>query len=174
MRMDDRMLFRMDRLQVQDLPGLRTIVEAWIRKDGRPVAEEIRQTMAVLEAAAGGNEDLYLVAREPGGIPVGVMGCGTPDSRFLPYRSSPEARAAGLKTAFLSPAVRGRGLGKHLLEALFAAAGEAGWTEMLWSSNPRYRDSAWGFYTSLAGEPVGVLEGFFGEGSRTPVWRKAL
>ncbi|NPU84203.1 MAG: GNAT family N-acetyltransferase [Syntrophaceae bacterium] len=172
--MDDGKPFRIDGLMARDIPDLRKIIEAWIRKDGQPIAEEIEQTVAVLKAAAGGNGDLYLVAREPDGKPAGVMGCGMPDDRFLPYRSSPHARAAGLKTAFLSPDVRGRGLGKQLMESLFKAAGEAGWTEMLWSSNPRYRNTAWNFYTVLAGEPVGILEDFFGVGSRTPVWRKPL
>lgn len=172
--MDNGQPLRIDALKLQDIPDLRGIVEVWVRKDGRPITAEIEQTMAILGAAAGGNGDLYLVAREADGKPAGVMGCGLPDDRFLTFRSSPAARAAGLKTAFLSPDVRGRGLGKRLLSALFAAAGEAGWTEMLWSSNPRYRDTAWSFYTALAGEPVGILENFFAEGSRTPVWRKPL
>jgi L-amino acid N-acyltransferase YncA len=174
MSTEDGTPFRIDRLRVEDLTDLRSVVETWIRKDGRPVGEEIEGTMAVLAAAAAGNEDLYLVARDADGRPLGVMGCGRPDERFLPFRSSPAARAAGLKTAFLSPRARGGGLGKRLLLALFAAAKEAGWTEMLWSSNPRYRDTAWGFYTLMAGKPVGVLEDFFAEGSRTPVWQKAL
>lgn len=166
--------FPIDTMHVRDMPELRKIVETWVRKDGRPIAEEIERTMAVLQAAAEGNGDVYLVARERDGKPVGVMGCGSPDDRFLPFRSSPTAQAAGLKTAFLSPGIRGKGLGKQLLEALFQAAGTAGWTEMLWSSNPRYRETAWSFYTVLAGDPVGILEDFFEEGSRTPVWRKPL
>jgi len=172
--MENAPSFRIARLTVGDVEGLRGIVEAWIRRDGRPIDEEIERTMAVLQAAAAGNGDLYLVARSPDGRPAGVMGCGAPNDRFLPFRSSPEARAAGLKTAFLSPDARGRGLGKELLQALFREAGEAGWTEMLWSSNPRYRTTAWSFYSALAGDPVGILEGFFEEGSRTPVWRKPL
>ncbi len=166
--------FRIDMMTRQDIPDLREIVTAWVRKDGRPIADEIERTMAILRAAAKGNGDVYLVARDADGKPVGVMGCGSPDDRFLPFRSSPEARAAGLKTAFLSPDIRGRGLGKQLLEALFAGAREAGWTEMLWSSNPRYRTTAWSFYTILAGDPVGILEDFFEPGFRTPVWRKDL
>ncbi|HOI74985.1 MAG TPA: GNAT family N-acetyltransferase [Syntrophales bacterium] len=172
--MEDAPSFQIARLTVGDVPGLRGIVEAWIRRDGRTIDEEIERTMAVLQAAAAGNGDLYLVARAPDSRPAGVMGCGTPDDRFLPFRSSPEARAVGLKTAFLSPDARGRGLGKELLQALFRAAGQAGWTEMLWSSNPRYRTTAWSFYSALAGDPVGILEDFFEEGSRTPVWRKPL
>jgi len=141
------------------------------------IEEEAAGAMATirsgLTAAAGSH---YLVARDEdgGGQVLGVMGYGVLNGKMAPYKSSPEADAVGLWTAFLSPDARGGGLGRQLLTALFDRARDAGATEMIWSSNPRYRETAWKFYTRMAGDPVGTIDELFYPGSVSPIWRKAL
>jgi len=162
-------------LEEKDIPCLIPIVRMWVRKNGRVIEEECE---AIIERFRGSlnrrNGDTYLVLREPGGRAVGVMGFSSVAPKLVPWRSSPESRAAGLAAVFLSHDCRGEGQGRSLLTALFAGAREAGWTEMIWTSNRRYRETAWNFYTEMAGEPVGTVEGFFEAGIRTPVWNKSL
>jgi hypothetical protein len=45
---------------------------------------------------------------------------------------------------------------------------------MIWSSHPRYRNTAWEFYTGIAGEPAGMIDDFFEPGTKSPIWKKTL
>ncbi|HON23402.1 MAG TPA: GNAT family N-acetyltransferase [Syntrophales bacterium] len=164
-----------DRLSERDLPDVAAIVRHWVRRDGEVIEEEAAAAMATIGAGlnrASGSH--YLVAREDPHVVLGVMGFGILNAKLVPYKTNPEGNAVGLLTAFLSPAARGGGLGGKLLTSLFAAAGAAGAAEMIWSSNPRYRNTAWQFYTRMAGIPVGTVSDLFYPGSVSPVWRQAL
>ena len=79
----------------------------------------------------GKNERIYLVARDPQGKAIGIIGCGDVDPRMACYRSATNIRASGLVIAFLSADYRGKGLGKSLLLTLFDRAGQRGWAEMI-------------------------------------------
>ncbi len=165
------------KLSERDLPGILTIVRHWVRQDGEVIEEEAAGSMAVVRESLSPNSGShYLVARdeEGGGKVLGVMGFGVLNKKLAPYKTSPATDAVGLLTAFLSPDARGGGLGRQLLTALFEKARDTGAAEMLWSSNPRYRDTAWIFYTRMAGDPVGTVTDLFFLSSVSPVWRKAL
>jgi L-amino acid N-acyltransferase YncA len=167
--------FTVGDLEEKDIADLMPILRQWIRKDGQVIEAEVHGVVERLRnGLRGQNGHICLVVRNRSGSALGVMGFGPVHPEMLCYRSSPDARASGLVTAFVSPDYRGKGLGKSLLRALFDRAGQAGRTEMIWSSNPRYRGTAWPFYTGLAGEPVGMMEGFFEKDIKTPVWRKIL
>ncbi len=164
-----------EHLSERDLPDILEIVRHWVRRDGEVIEEEAADTMAVVRGGLrAGSGSHYLVARDGDGKVLGVMGFGILNMKLAPYKSTPECNAVGLLTAFLSPDARGGGLGRQLLTALFAAAREAGAAEMIWSSNPRYRKTAWQFYTRMAGSPVGTVNDLFYPGSVSPVWRKPL
>lgn len=167
--------FTVGSLEERDLVHLIPVLRRWIRKDGRVIEEEFNAVLEKLrENATGKDENVYLVLRDGEGRVFGVMGFGGVHDRMAPYRSAPGSKAASLLTAFMSPGHRGQGLGAMLMKALFARAGKAGWTEMIWSSNPRYRETAWRFYAHMAGEPVAMIDDFFEQGSISPVWRKSL
>ncbi|MBA4396103.1 MAG: hypothetical protein C0394_01745 [Syntrophus sp. (in: bacteria)] len=162
-------------LQEEDIENLIPIFQKWVQHHGQVIESEVRQIVDMLRSdLAAGNERVYLVARDFHGRAVGVMGCGEVSSLMAGYRSAPDIRAAGLLAAFMSDECRGKGIGKTLLLALFERAGRNGWAEMIWSSNPRYRETAWKFYTFIAGEPVSMIADFFEPGSLSPVWRKHL
>ncbi len=122
----------------------------------------------------GKNEKVYLVARDPQGKAIGIMGYGDVDPRMACYQEATNIRASGLVIAFISSDYRGKGLGKSLLLTLFDRAGQSGCAEMIWSSHPRYRNTAWEFYTGIAGEPAGMIDDLFEPGTRSPIWRKPL
>jgi GNAT superfamily N-acetyltransferase len=169
-------LFSVDDLKEDDIELLDPTLRWWMSEEGKVKEEEVRGTKERMRASIRDvHDDVYIVARDrSGGPPAGVMGFGRLDARFFPYRSSTEAKAAGLLTAFISPDYRGRGLGKVLINEVFHKAGASGCTEVIWSSNPRYRETAWKFYTAMAGEPIGTIDGFFFPGSLSPMWRKSL
>jgi L-amino acid N-acyltransferase YncA len=162
-------------LEEKDMVYLIPIFRNWVRNEGRVVEAEVHQIVEMLrDDLQHRNKKVNLVARDLRGAAIGMMGCGDVNPRMACYQSASDIRASGLVTAFLSPDHRGKGLGKSLLLALFDRAGQRGWTEMIWSSNPRYRETAWKFYAGIAGEPVGMIENFFESGSKTPIWRRSL
>lgn len=167
--------FTIGDLEERDIPDLVPIFRKWVWKDGLVIEAEVSQIVEMLHGdLLSKNKKVNLVAKDLRGAAIGMMGCGDVNPRMVCYQSAPDINASGLVTAFLSPDHRGKGLGKSLLLALFDRAGQKGWTEMIWSSNPRYRETAWRFYTGIAGEPVGMIEDFFESGSISPIWRKSL
>jgi L-amino acid N-acyltransferase YncA len=159
-------------LRQADIADLVPIIRYWVRREGQVIETEVRKIVEMLQADFVNSYGIYLVAEGSGGRAAGVMGCAEVNSRMASFQSSPDAKASGLRIAFISPECRGKGVGKILLTNLFERARQEGWTEMIWSSNPRYRDTAWLFYTGIAGEPVGMIRDFFEPGSQSPVWRK--
>ena len=175
-RQNTEKLFSVDNLKEDDIELLDPTLRWWMSEHGQVREEEVRRTKELMRASLGvAHEEVYIVARErAGGPPAGVMGFGSLDARFFPYRSAGDAKAAGLLTAFISPDYRGHGLGRVLIAEVFHKASASGCTEVIWSSNPRYRETAWNFYTAMAGDQVGTIDDFFFPGSLSPVWRKSL
>jgi len=173
---NEEKFFSVDNLKEEDIALLDPTLRWWMSEQGQVREEEVRVTKERMQASIrDAHDDVYIVARDrAGGPPAGVMGFGCLDARFLPYRSSADAKAAGLLMAFISPEYRGRGLGKVLITEVFHKASTSGCTEVIWSSNPRYRETAWKFYTAMAGDPVGTIDNFFFSGSFSPVWRKSF
>ena len=67
------------------------------------------------------------------------------------------------------------GVGSALVARLEDEARWRGYTEIVFNSGPRYKDTAWGFYDKLPGySRVGVAEKLYGEGGDAPVWSKVL
>jgi GNAT superfamily N-acetyltransferase len=162
-------------LEERDIEHLIPVLRRWIQKNGAVIEEEFSAVLKVLiENIEGRDKNVYLVARDRKGKAIGVMGFGEVNEKMIPFKTAPDSRAAGLLTAFIFPDCRGKGLGKSLMTALFERVAEAGWTEIIWSSNPRYRETAWRFYTHVGGQPVGLIDGLFEKTTKTPVWRKSL
>lgn len=170
------MFFSVDGLKEEDIELLDPTLRWWMSEQSQVREEEVRETKERMRASIrDAHDDVYIVARDRAGDPpAGVMGFGVLDARFFPYRSSTDAKAAGLLTAFISPDYRGQGMGKVLITEVFHKASTSGCTEVIWSSNPRYRETAWKFYSAMAGDPVGTIDNFFFIGSLSPVWRKSL
>jgi L-amino acid N-acyltransferase YncA len=159
----------------EDMPDLMPIIRHWVRKNGEVIEDEVESTMAVIrESLSGLSLSHYLIAKDENGKVLGIMGYGAVNARMKIFESSPGANSVGLLTAFLSPDARGKGVGKCLLSSLFDKAGASGASEIIWSSNPRYRETAWKFYTKMAGNPAGSISDLFYKGSVSPVWRRLL
>lgn len=167
--------FEIGDMEEKDVESLIPILRQWIQRDGLVIEEEFRSVLGrIVENTKRNNEDVFLVVRDGKGKAVGVMGFGAVNEKMAQYKSSPESHAAGLVTAFMSRDHRSAGLGKSLMTELFDRAAATGRTEMIWTSNARYKETAWKFYTDMSGEPVGMIDGFFEAGMKTPVWRKSL
>jgi len=167
--------FAIDELEEKDIVNLIPVFREWVQWRGQVIEAEVNRMVEMLRTdLEGKNEKVYLVARDPQGKAIGIMGCGDVDPRMACYQSATNVRASGLVIAFLSADYHGKGLGKSLLLTLFDRAGQCGWAEMIWSSHPRYRNTAWEFYTGIAGEPAGMIDDFFEPGTKSPIWRKPL
>ena len=90
------------------------------------------------------------------------------------YKSSPDSKTSELVNVFLDNSHRGLGLGYRLMNYMFEKAKEFGQEEVIWNSGPRYKNSAWDFYTKLVGKPFTIAKDFYDKGGDAPVWRKQL
>lgn len=162
-------------VQIDDLVAIKPILENWLRdrNTGNPLPNEVSDVMASIEASTQGvNGRSYVVAVDNSGNVVGVMGMATPSEEMRPYVTT--NNPIEFINAYVDPAQRGTGAGKALAAQLEQKALQAGRTEIIVNSGPRYRDTGWAFWTRLYGEPVATAEGLYGPGGDAAVWRKPL
>ena len=160
----------------EDLVSVQLILEAWIRdsETHELKAEEMRGVMEAIRASIAGQGDYqYLVAEEEERV-IGVIGFRPiVDEKLRVFAVTDNP--AELVDAYVDPPNRaGRGVGKALFENIEQAARSQGFKEVLLNSGPRYKDTAWGFYNKIYGEPVGSIPNMYGEGLNSVVWRRVL
>ena len=168
-------------LEPADLPALDTILRQHVRDlpDGSVVETEIaaiRQCMNG-ERDADGRYRSYLVARDAQGVALGCMALSGPDARIsshLALDTQGQGSALELLNVFVHrDAMRGRGIGRALLQAACDEARAAGATKLVVNSGPRYRPS-WGFYDHLFDASHGMMMDYYGAGRHAKVWSMAL
>jgi GNAT superfamily N-acetyltransferase len=76
--------------------------------------------------------------------------------------------------AYVDPERRNKGIGRALAGRLEEIALQAGHTEIIVNSGPRYKDSGWIFWTRLYGEPITTQKDYYGPGADAKIWRKLL
>ncbi len=162
-------------VQASDVPALRPILEQWIRHPETEalLEEEVVDVLgSVEESIKDANGRKYVVAEDTDGSVVGMMGLDTPGQAMRALAAS--ENPAELINAYISPAARGAGVGKALVTQLEGIARTSGKTELLVNSGPRYRETGWGFWTKMFGEPASALVDYYGPGYDAMVWRKPL
>jgi len=160
----------------EDLAALQSILEVWLcdSETKKQCVEEIHGVLErVRESMTGKNNYHYLVAEE-GEEVLGMVGFRpVEDERMKPFAETDNP--AEFINAYVAPAHRaGRKIGQTLVTNLEQVARAAGFTEMLFNSGPRYKETAWKMYDRLLGPSVGILKDFYGPGLDAPVWRKAF
>lgn len=163
-------------LAEKDLEALKPILETWIkdRDTGELLSDEVEEDLQIMrESIAGESDKVYLVAESKEGEVVGVIGLRDPDKRMIPFTKT--SKPAELVNAYVANEHRaGKGVGSAMVKAIEEEAKRRGYTEVVFNSGPRYKDTGWGFHKKLYGEPVAVAEKYYGEGGDAPVWRKEL
>lgn len=97
-------------------------------------------------AAFAPPQGVFLLLQEDDGVPLGCGGIRT-------IAPAPEGARMEVKHLYVVPAARGRGLGRRLLEALEAAAWDAGARVLVLDTN-RSLEAAGGLYRSAGFVPV--------------------
>ena len=168
--------FEIGELEERDIENLLPVVREWVkdRDTGIVSEEEVSSIKERISNSLTGDGYKYFVVRDDNGIAIGCAGVREPDDIMKEYKSSPVKKSTELVNVFLSNKYRGMDLGKKLLEYTFQKAKEKGYEEILWNSGPRYKDSAWGFYNKLVGNPVAIIKDLYGKDGDAPVWRKEL
>ena|SRR3989338_8183862 len=174
---DQRQLFRgiVRNLQEADLELLRPILETWIkdRDTKKPLPQEVDSVIALMQKSARGEGDTRYVVAVEEEKPIGVVGFRPLPETMAQYAQT--AKPAELINAYVDSNFRqGQGVGRSLLQGLEDRVRQEGYEEILLNSGPRYKDTAWGFYNKMYGEPIAVMTNFYGEGGDAPVWRKSL
>lgn len=161
--------------EVSDLDSIRPILEEWVRdrSTGELLAGEVEEILtAIQQSLKGENDRQYIIAQTNEGNIVGVMGLKLPNEIMKAHATT--ERSIEIVNTFVNSSQRSRGVGRALYADVEALARQQGFSEVLVNSGPRYKDSAWGFYTRLFGQPVAIIEDLYGPGGNAPVWRKSL
>ncbi len=168
--------YRLGKLEARDIQALKEISEQWVRNriTGEIVFSEIASIEQRMLKSLESEEYRYLVVRDSNGKAVGMCAIREPEEAMQQYKSNESAVTFELINVFLDKNLRGQGVGKALLEYMFEVAKSFGAVEVIWNSGPRYKNSAWEFYTHLVGQPFAIAKEFYGEGGDAPVWRKIL
>ena len=115
---------------------------------------------------------MYQVVEVEGEV-VGMMGYRRPEDRMMQYATT--EKPAELVNAYVDWFERGRGVGKMLFDSVKTEAKKVGYTELVWNSGPRFKDSSWKFYDNLDGvKRVTEVPNFYGICDPTGIWRTKL
>jgi GNAT superfamily N-acetyltransferase len=166
-------------VSLSDLAALRPILEFWLRDrdTGDPLPDEVNKVLRNVEASIERprpTEMYFLVAEDENRQVVGLMGFTKPDKDMRAFTSRVDANPVELINAYIDEEQRGSGAGTALADGLEHIAREAGFTEVLVNSGPRYQESGWPFWDKRYGEPVAIQRDLYGPGGDAPVWRGSL
>ncbi len=166
--------FEVGVLEPQDINDLILIASEWVRnRDTGEIAESELQTIRErMQSSLTSEEYKYYVIRNEDRKAIGCCAIREPEEAMQPYISG--SNTLELVNVFLTNKYRGKGLGYRLMQFTFQKARELGFDEVIWNSGPRYKNSAWDFYTNLAGQPIDIASKLYGEGGDAPIWRKNL
>jgi len=162
-------------IRTSDVSALRPILETWIRYPDTHalISEEITDVLnRAYEAAAKKGTSKYFVAETNEGQIAGMIGLQSPDYAILPLATTPQP--IEMTNFYVDAELRNSGVGTTLFNMAASQALQAGFSEMIWNSGPRYRETAWGYYTHKFGEPIGVLKDYYGPTYDAPVWHFVL
>jgi len=160
-----------------DLAALRPILESWIRdrKTKELLSHEVENVLEAVRRSLTdeSSQTRYLIAEEDQKI-LGMIGIRPLLDERIKFYAKTKNPAEGINAYVDSSNRAGRGVGRALGVKLEEFARTLGYEEIILNSGPRYKETAWGFYNKLLGEPVGVIKNMYGEGGDAPVWRKVL
>jgi GNAT superfamily N-acetyltransferase len=165
----DMETFSVDKLRREDIPTLRPIVKTWMRHllrvsggrvKGTVVPEDVEAVITNLrDSLLDDSGMIYHVLRNETGKAVGMAGLIPLDDVMTTFSTT--SNPILLEHMFLAHNYRGKGLGRRFMFAVLEKARILGFTEVIWNSGPRFKRTAWGFYTKLFGEPIGVARKYF-------------
>lgn len=173
--------FELGVLESNDIDDLIEVTRQWVKNrfTGEVVEEEISDIRERMLSSLETTDYHYFVVRDANRKAVGCAAIREPEEAMKQYASDLSATTKELVNVFLDGKYRGKGLGYKLMNYVFEKAKELGNTEVIWNSGPRYRDTAWDFYTKLVGKPFDLAKAFYGTNADgttndAPVWRKKL
>ena len=132
----------------------RTADAAAIATIWAPIVRDTTITFTTVVKSAADIEALIASARPF--LVTEEEGTATGFALVQPFRSGPGYRFTGEQTIHLSPAARGRGQGRRLIEALCLSAGEAGWRS-LWAGVSGENTAGIAFHAACGYATMAVL-----------------
>ncbi len=156
--------------QEGDAEHLRGVVTEWVRdpETNEPRVGDIEDIVGAVEASTRGESARQYKVAVMGGRVVGMVGMRIPDGAMRELSTTDQP--VELVNMYVAGESRGGGVGKALVESLIEAAKNAGHTELLVNSGPRYERTAWGFYDKLFGARIATLLNYYGKDVHAPAW----
>lgn len=162
-------------LKESDIEVVRIILETWIRNSQTReiIHEEVSEVLSnMAKSVRHENKKTYFVAEEHNQA-IGIMGVVLPEADILAFGQTDQP--IELVNAFVAKDHHGgRGVGRALVARIEEEMHHLGYTEMILSSGPRYKESGWGFYDAIGFVRCGVIKDYFGSGFHAQIWRKTL
>ncbi|MDB5992845.1 MAG: hypothetical protein JWQ10_4248 [Herbaspirillum sp.] len=165
-------------LKLEDIPSLEPILREHILDliTGEVVEEEVRSVLAYMQGAPDLLDRIreYQVACDASGQVIACMAISKPDPRMSRHFAISETDAIELLNAFVrSDHLRGKGVGRALLDAVCTQGQVRNAIYLLVNSGPRYKHS-WGFYDRVCDTSHGFIEHYYGNTRHAKTWKKDL
>lgn len=160
----------------EDIQHLMVIAAQWVkdRRTGALIVTELTSIKRAMQESLHNAEQVYFVVTDSLGKPLGMCALRPLAPEMLPFILAEGKKTLELTNVYLDIEYRGKGIGKLLLTYCFDQARTNGVDAIVWNSGPRYKHTAWDFYTRLVGAPIAIIDKLYGEGGDAPVWRKIL
>src|SRR5580704_12977028 len=134
-------------LMPRDVPAVTQILEEWLidPETGIVLAAEVAHRVRQIQGAmTTPKEARYLVAEDPEGSILGVIGLQADD--IAPELYSPSESPVEIVTAFVRRTSRGSGVGRALTETVERIARQRGFSTLFIVSGSRNRESGYPFW----------------------------
>lgn len=137
-----------------DIPGVKDIYSSWM------TSEEMDQiaffTNLVVQSVSDPKaEERYFVATQRDGVPIGIVGYRTTQTRTLATFADTR-KPLQLTVLMVHKTSSSKGIGSALLDYIENFAGNQEYSEVLLSSSERWKDS-WGFYEKSGYRDLGEM-----------------
>jgi GNAT superfamily N-acetyltransferase len=155
----------------RDIPYLLPVVQHWVRDGdtGQVIHEEVDEIEQRMRGALSEpNGYIYKVGRTPHLVTIAMVGLRKPEERMMQY--SLGKKPLEIVNFFVTPNLRGMGIGSGLLQFVKEYSKATGIDELILNSGPRYKETAWSFYYKHFGNPCFIAKDFYGEGGHAPIW----
>lgn len=165
-------------ISTSDLQLIKSLIAPWQHPTSSQSGVKFNNTNEIINnitnSIKGKNQQKYYVAISDEGLLIGVMGMSKTEGEIRkPFINS--KKSVEVRYAFTLPDSGFSGVGQALFNKIEEEARSSGAKEIIVSSNQKFKERGWPFWTKNFGEPVHVYRDYWKQpDTDVAVWRKNI